>query len=73
MSSRSVLAKISTKDLDATLSQQMERICKTKPCLLFIMNNGNNQYTASVYGLIKNGDYMEAVKILDVCYWVEKF
>ena len=27
---------------------------------------GHQQYTASVYGLIKDGDYVEAVRILDV-------
>lgn len=37
----------------------------------FTMNAGNNQYTASVYGLIKDGDYVEAVRILDVSYWEE--
>ena len=30
------------------------------------MENNNNQYTATVYGFIKEQNYIEAVKILQV-------
>lgn len=29
---------------------------------------GNNQYTATVYGYIKDQNYVEAVRILQVCF-----